>query len=368
MAGPLLITGSTGMIGRELTRQLLRHSDRDLTLLLHRQGRNLPRHRLLRDIFGLTPSPSRVRRLRVIEGDVTKPRMGLTERRASQLAEEVDGVLHAAASTRFDQPLQLARRINVEGVKQVTRFASRCPRLSRLGLLSTAFVSGRRQGTILETERRHDRGFVNSYEQSKYEAEALVETTDLPYAIYRLSTLVGNSETGMTTHFTAPHQSLRIMHLGLASMVPGKPDCPVDLIPTDWAASTVVELFLRRFQPERVHHLVAGPSSSYSLAEVIEESYAWLGRLDREWAGRRYVRPTIASADAFRLLVESAAQARDSLMLGVLSPLGQFAEQFLYPKVFDTASLDGIVRPPDIRSYYGRVVAYCLKTKWGRRG
>lgn len=367
MAGPLLITGSSGMIGRELTRQLLRHSDRDLTLLLHRQGRRLPRHRLLRDLFGLTPSPSLIRRVRVIEGDVTQPRMGLSERRAAQLAEQVDGVLHAAASTRFDQPLQAARRINVEGVKHVARFASRCRQLLSFGLLSTVFVSGRRQGTILESERKHDCGFVNAYEQSKYEAEAWIETTDLPYAIYRLSTLVGNSETGTTTHFTAPHQSLRIMHLGLASMVPGKPDCPVDLIPTDWAASTVVQLFLHRFRPRRVHHLVAGPAS-YNLAQVIEDSYAWLGRLDPAWAGRRYVRPTIASPQAFRLLIESAAQARDSLMMGVLSPLGQFAEQFLYPKVFDTASLDGIARPPDIRSYYGRVVAYCLKTNWGRRG
>jgi thioester reductase-like protein len=366
--GSLLITGSTGMLGRQVTRQLLAGTDRHLTLLLHRQRAGMTKERLLRETFGVRPSSAVLRRVRIVRGDVTKPRLGLSQAEASRLAAGVDGLLHAAGSTRFDLPLPLARQINVDGTRQVVRFAERCPRLARFGLVSTAFVSGRRQGTILESERRHGTGFVNSYEQSKYEAEECVETSALPYAIYRLSTLVGDSRTGATTHFTTPHQSLRVMYLGLASLVPGRAHCPVDLIPTDWAAQTLIELFLQRFEKRRVHHLAAGAPASYTLAEVIDDSYRWLATVDPDWGQRGYPKPAIGSQSAFRLLVDSARRAQDTIMMGVLGALQHFTEQFSYPKAFDTSSLNGSPRPPDIRSYYGRVVAYCLSSRWGRRG
>jgi thioester reductase-like protein len=279
----------------------------------------------------------------------------------------VEAILHAAAVTRFDLPLGEARRVNVGITRNLIRFAQRCPKLSRFGFLSTVFVSGRRQGRILESEREHDAGFVNTYEQSKYEAEACLESSQLPYTIYRLSTLVGDSQTGFTSHFTTPHQSLRVMHLGLASLVPGLQECSVDLIPTDWAAATVVSSFWNRFRPGRAVHLVAGAARSYSLAQVIDESYRWLGELDPAWKDRRYPKPTIASQQAFDLLVRSAEQAKDTLMISVLGALKYFTAQFSYPKVFDTANLDGALPAPNIRDYYGRVVAYCLQTKWGRR-
>ena len=190
------------------------------------------------------------------------------------------------------------------------------------------------------------------------ELEACLESSDVPYVIYRLSTLVGDSKTGFTSHFTTPHQALRVMHLGLASLVPGLPDYSVDLIPTDWAGAAIVNHFLNEFQAGQVVHLVAGAARSYSLAQVIDESYDRLGELDPAWKGRHYPKPAIATQAAFQLLVRSAEQARDPLMIGVLGMLKYFTEQFSYPKDFDTRGLNGANAAPDIREYYGRVVAY----------
>jgi thioester reductase-like protein len=365
-AGSLLLTGSTGMAGREITRVLLTRTDVLLTLLLHDTGRTLSRPRLLRELFRLEATPALIRRVRLVRGDLTKVGLGLPGGEYAELAKSVDGIIHAAATTRFDLALAEARRVNVLATRHLIRFAKKCRNLTRFGLLSTVFVSGRRQGRILESERAHGAGFVNTYEQSKYEAEACLESSDLPYVIYRLSTLVGDSQTGFTSHFTTPHQALRVMHLGLASLVPGLPDYSVDLIPTDWAGATIVNDFLNEFQAGRVVHLVAGAARSYSLAQVIDESYDRLGELDPAWKGRHYPKPAIATQAAFQLLVRSAEQARDPLMIGVLGMLKYFTEQFSYPKEFDARSLNGANAAPDIREYYGRVVAYCLKTKWGR--
>ena len=365
--GSLLITGSTGMAGREITRNLLTRTDVRLTLLLHDAGKAMSRPRLLRELFRLEPTPALMRRIRLVRGDLTKARLGLPTTVYGDLTRSVDGIIHAAASTRFDLGLVDARRANVAATEHVVRFARRCRNLAKFGLLSTVFVSGRRQGRILESERVHTAGFVNTYEQSKYEAEACLESSGLPHVIYRLSTLVGDSQTGFTSHFTTPHQALRVMHLGLASLVPGLPDCSVDLIPTDWAAATIVDDFLNEFQTGRVVHLVAGAARSYSLAQIIDESYDRLGELDPAWQARHYPKPAIATQAAFQLLIRSAEQARDPLMIGVLGMLKYFTEQFSYPKDFDTMNLNGTKPAPDIREYYGRVVAYCLKSRWGRR-
>jgi long-chain acyl-CoA synthetase len=367
MAGSLLITGSTGMAGREITRYLLTRTDVELILVVHDSGKALSRPRLLRELFRLEPTPPLIRRLRLVRGDLTRDRLGLRSTVYAELARSVDGIIHAAATTRFDLALADARRVNVVGTEHLVRFAKHCRKLARFAQLSTVFVSGRRQGRILESERVHSAGFVNTYEQSKYEAEARVESSGLPYVIYRLSTLVGDSKTGFTSHFTTPHHALRVMHLGLASLVPGLPDYSVDLIPTDWAAATIVNHFLSEPQPGRVVHLVAGNARSYSLAQVIDESYERLGELDPAWKARHYPKPAIATQAAFQLLIRSAEQAGDPLMISVLGMLKFFTEQFSYPKDFEATNLNGAALAPNIRDYYPRVVAYCLKTRWGRR-
>src|ERR1700726_1711731 len=111
-AGSLLLTGSPGMAGREITRVLLTRTDVSLTLLLHDTGRALSRPRLLRELFRLDATPALIRRVRLVRGDLTKSRLGLPGREYADLARSVDGIIHAAATTRFDLALAEARRVN----------------------------------------------------------------------------------------------------------------------------------------------------------------------------------------------------------------------------------------------------------------
>ena len=172
-AGSLLITGCTGMAGRELTRHLLTRTNVSLTLLVHDTGQALSRARLLRELFRVVPTQPLIGRVRLVRGDLTKERLGLPGTIHAELASSVDGIIHAAATTRFDLPLAEARRVNVLATEHLVRFAKHCRNLARFGMLSTVFVSGRRRGRILESERVHTAGFVNTYEQSKYEGEEL---------------------------------------------------------------------------------------------------------------------------------------------------------------------------------------------------
>ena len=83
----------------------------------------------------------------------------------------VTGILHAGAVTRFDQTVEVARLNNITGTTNVLAYGRQCPRLERIGIVSTAFVAGRRGGTIREDELDVNADFNNEYERSKAHAE-----------------------------------------------------------------------------------------------------------------------------------------------------------------------------------------------------
>ncbi|MDQ3856009.1 MAG: SDR family oxidoreductase [Chloroflexota bacterium] len=369
----ILVTGGTGMIGRGLVGCILRSSDAEVYVLLHRAGVGRTPEDLLSRVFGVEADPRYRSRLHLLTGDMTKPSLDLPPAVQDRLGRELTHILHSAATTRFDLPLEEARRSNVGGTAHVLELARRCRQLHALGFISTAYVAGRRTGTVLESEREHDAGFANTYERSKYEAESLVEAAgeSFPASIYRLSTILGDSRTGIVSHFTAPHHALRMMYLGLVSILPGEPDFTVDLVPSDFASSTVFRLFLKAFEPGQRLHITAPPDKSYTLREMLETSYSYLGAADADWARRGYPLPSIASLDTFELFVRSAEQANNPVMQGVMRALSQFAPQLAYPKQFDRSELLRLLpgydaEVPDVRDYYGKVVQFCVRTKWGR--
>lgn len=358
------------MVGRDLVPLFLKNTDWEIYLLVHDQGASLETENLLKTFFELASDQQFLKRVHLLSGDITKENLGIV---GEAIESKITHIIHAAATTRFDLPLEEARRINVTGTDHVLRFAEKCQNLKQFGFISTAYVSGKRVGTIYENGERHHDGFVNSYEQSKYEAEEMIESRKgkVPSAIYRLSTILGDSITGKVLHFTAPHQSLRIMYLGLASMVPGTPDYSVDLIPSDYTALTLFKLFSEHFQEGQIFHITAGKQKSYTLKELIDESFQYLGKFDPSWEKRHYPKPTIASVEAFELFLESVRAADNQLLRGVVSALGNFAHQLTYPKKFDISNLLAALPEyekdlPDIREYYSKVVQYCLKTNWGK--
>ena len=192
----------------------------------------------------------------------------------------------------------------------------------------------------------------------------------VPVAVYRLSTIIGDSKTGKVSHFTAPHQAIRMMYLGLASMLPGTPDYSVDLISSDYTASALFDLFWGNFSPNKTFHITHG-SGSLIPQEIIDESFTSMAGVDSSWIEKDYPKPAIVSEETFDLFMNSAVSANNPILKNILTALNHFAHQLLYPKKFSKDNLL-IVLPdyekhlPNIRSYYGKVIEYCIKSQWGK--
>ncbi len=74
-----------------------------------------------------------------IDGDITKPELGLSESDQQLLKENVSVVFHCAASVKFDAPLKESLDFNVMGTKRVIDICQQMKNISCFIHCSTAY-------------------------------------------------------------------------------------------------------------------------------------------------------------------------------------------------------------------------------------
>jgi long-chain acyl-CoA synthetase len=354
----VLVTGSGGTIGGDVLRLLHTHrrpGDR-LVALVHTRCPTLrvPFHPFDRD----AAEPG----VEIVQGDISRPYLGLSQHEAADLQKRVTAVLHCAATTRFSATSEEAWRTNVEGTRTLLTFARGAPRLHRFGHVSTAFVAGKRTGPIRESELEHRAGFVNAYESSKYEAERLVRSSGLPWAIYRPSALVGSAETGAVRTFNGIHRAVSALLSGSAPALLGLPATPLDFVPDEFAAAAIHHLF-SDLTPGQTFHLCSGRERALSLQDAVR-AIEDVGA--RDLSHRETGPIPIVDAGSFALLTRSARRDGKLRTARALEAMGRFTPQLLYAKEFDCSTAagglagTGIV-PPPLGMYWHKIVEACAQ-------
>ena len=278
-SGPLLMTGATGFVGMELLARVLEHTDRDVVALVRADDDASAQARVDELLTTLVHPSARPRRgrVRALAADLETPGLGLSPFMREQLTRSVSAVVHCAASVSFTLPLEEARRINVEGTREVVKLASEANArgvLERFVHVSTAYVAGDRIGRISEHDGDVGQGFRNTYERTKLEAEQIVNDSGLPSAIVRPSVIVGDSSTGWTQAFNVIYFPLQAFARGLFPNVPGDPGARLDIVPVDTVADALLEL-LRGPVRGGVFHIVAGDQATTNaeLATMAAEAF-----------------------------------------------------------------------------------------------
>jgi nucleoside-diphosphate-sugar epimerase len=184
---------------------------------------------------------------RVFEGDITLPDLGLAPGHLDTARAEATAVFHLAAIYDLAVPRDLAMRVNVEGTRNVNGFARSVKGLRRYHYVSTCYVSGLREGLILENELRHEAGFRNHYEETKYLAELEVEAlkSEIPITIHRPSVVCGDSRTGETAKYDGVYYLIQYIRMfpGLLSLVNiGNHEVTLNLVPVDFVVEAMAAL------------------------------------------------------------------------------------------------------------------------------
>lgn len=355
----LLLTGATGLVGSELLQHLLEaRSDRQIIVLTRQRSK----------ASTLNPGGG----IKIVQGDITHPRLGLDDEDYAGLQNDLNEIIHCAAETRFGLSLEQARITNTEGTRNLLKLASGCKKLEKFAHVSTLFVVGRTTGWLAETPLRHNNGFCNTYQQSKYEAEDLIfeAMQDIPAAIFRFSSLIGDSQTGRVRQFNYVHRLLRVFPRNVLPMIPGDPAAPIDLVPTDWAIPSLAYLFDRAFAPRQIYHICAGTDASLSVREMVDLTQEIFEAHPRASRWLPIHVPRLVSLAQYEEYVERSRGGDDLLLDELLRVLDFFIPHLGMFQAFDNSHVQaalagsGLHLPP-IRDYYGKIVDYCLETNWG---
>ena len=336
----LLVTGATGAVGHEVVRTLLSGPEPPRLFLLMRGGPARISSRLAGLLAWAEVDPGRPPDVRVLRGEASESGLGMSQEDRLRVEEEVTGILHMAATTDFHQTRQGAA-FNVASTRRVLEVAGGCRRLDRIGLVSTAFVAGRRTGVIRESDLAFGDGFCNAYERSKAlaEEEGRAAMGSLPIAIYRLSIVVGRRKDGRLPGPTLFSSACRLFYRGLLPIVPGDTAQPVDMIPADFAAQSLTALLRQGFVRGATYHVCAG-RRSLSLDGIFAAIAEEIGRADPGWGRLGIARPVVATATEFQELLEDLERAGSPGLRKIVRPLRGLTRQLETPKSFDTAVFD----------------------------
>jgi fatty acyl-CoA reductase len=159
----LLVTGTTGFLGKSIVEKCLRAVPEIGAVRLGiRPSRRSARERLEREVLA-SPAFRRLKeelgqdafrqlvaeKVGVVELDLDRDDLGLDEDGAEELAR-CDVVVHSAAAVEFDNPADLAARTNLLGAARLVRALVRSPARPHLVHVSTAFVGGMLRGSVAE--------------------------------------------------------------------------------------------------------------------------------------------------------------------------------------------------------------------------
>ena len=213
----VLLTGASGVVGVAVAERLRAAGDRVIALTHRTQ-----------EFIGNDGRTVEIDEC--VHGDVRRPEFGAA-------IGAVDLVVHCAATTDFGAPDQVYEELNVTGTANAVAFARE--RGVPLVHVSTAYVSGLRNGRVAEADLDSGQDFGNGYEHSKFRAEQLIHAAGVPAAIVRPSIVVGRSIDGAIRDYKNMYPVVKLIAEGKLASLPGRYDATLSLVPVDHVADVI---------------------------------------------------------------------------------------------------------------------------------
>ncbi|KAL4014799.1 hypothetical protein IC575_027017 [Cucumis melo] len=324
----ILITGSTGFLAKILLEKILRIQPnvKKLYLLLRATDETTAMQRfcnevmrkdlfkVLKEKWGANLDSFISEKVSVVASDISVSDMGL---KGSTLVEEIKHnvqiIINLAATTNFNERYDVALGTNTLGAKHVVNFAKQCPNFKLLVHVSTAYISGEKEGFILETphklgeslngteglnieieqriieqrlkqlkangasekdvtiamkdlgiQRANEYGWPNTYVFTKAMGEMLINDLkhNLPLIIIR-PTIVTSTYKEPFSGWIEGTRTIDSLIVGYAkgklTFIPCDTNSIIDMIPADMVVNTIIATMVRhKFQPPyqtRIYHI-----------------------------------------------------------------------------------------------------------------
>lgn len=277
----ILITGSTGFIGKEAVKQL-GNSEAQLLLLVRSESKA----RMVLNAYGVTDFS----RITCIQGDLSAPGLGLTKADRER-ALQANVIIHAGGTMDVTLPPKVAEQIFMNGARGMAELAEEIQRKQRLRhfIHVVGFMSpyGRKDSPPISSTNE-DVGDKSSgqksliskafhsesaYEHMKFEADRYIRQHAEQYSyvlsVVNPSTIVGPYPTGATEQTGGIGMMIQAMRRRRMPVIPGGLQHWLPLVSNDVVAQTLVFLTQDSNPSGGTYPLLSRKADSPDMKEMI---------------------------------------------------------------------------------------------------
>jgi thioester reductase-like protein len=264
----IFVTGSTGYIGSYIVAGLLTGHRDSLHLLVRARSQQEAQERLWQSLqlhFAFPEFADHLRgRVRIVLGDLTSERFGLSDDDYHALVDTTDSLIHCAASLNRKSEKQCLN-VNLRGSLEVIQLARRAQNrhgLRRYSHVSTVAVAGIRQDEVVLEDTAIDwsRSDYDPYARTKKFCEHMVHQLlpDVPRTIFRPAIVLGDSRRPETTQFDMVRA---FAFFSKFKVLPLHPDHRIDIVPADYVGKAIVTIHQKDQAAYSTYHLSSGTAS-----------------------------------------------------------------------------------------------------------
>jgi NAD(P)-dependent dehydrogenase (short-subunit alcohol dehydrogenase family) len=239
------VTGASGFIGKRLVRHLLARPDATVYYL---QAPDLQAAHACESAAALAAFwGEAASRAIAVPGNMMCPGLGIAAEQAAALHGRIDHVFHLAALYDLAADPEAVMRVNIEGTREVVRFAVAAG-AGCFHQVSSIAAAGLYHGVFREDMFEEARELSHPYFSSKHLSEKLVRREcTIPWRIYRPGIVVGDSRTGEMEKIDGPYYFFKLiqqMRRILPPWVPaiGLEGGRINLVPVDFVAAALDHL------------------------------------------------------------------------------------------------------------------------------
>src|SRR6476659_4497320 len=247
------VTGATGFLGRFLVDKLLQRKG-NITVLVRKGSEK--RLDAIAERMGWDR-----KRITVVNGDLSKPKLGLTPTQVKALTGKVQHFFHLAAIYDLAADAESQKVANVEGTKHALELAAAI-KAGCFHHTSSIAAAGLTPGVFREDMFEEAEGLQDPYFRTKHDSEGLVrKQTKVPYRIYRPGAVVGHSKTGEIDKIDGPYYLFTLikkLRQALPQWMPvlGIEGGRINLVPVDFVVDAMDHIAHKRGLDGHCFHLV----------------------------------------------------------------------------------------------------------------
>lgn len=251
----VLLTGATGYLGSHIALQLLQQTESEIYLLVRGESIDICRERI-RSVWSRYHGEDILekydKRLYVIQGDVSKNKLGLKAIEYNDMAKKIDVIIHSAAVVSHIETWEKYKSANIEGTENILKFAMYVKKkdVNYISTIATEITPERlctMEAFTEESILEEDSPIL--YVKSKIACEKLLDTyrkRGCNIKIFRMGFLIQDYNTGIFQKNMEENGFFKIITLLKKMKVfPNIKEKMIDLTYVNQAADAVVKLSLQ---------------------------------------------------------------------------------------------------------------------------